>query len=85
MDFLLPKHKAVIELKFVRDSGHAKRIGDELIIDINHYQCHPDCEHLWCVVFDQDHLLRNAEGLKTDLSGRRSTKDGKVDVKILVL
>jgi hypothetical protein len=85
MDFLLPRHKAVIELKFVRDNGHAKRIGDELIIDINHYQRHPDCEHLRCVVFDQGHLLRNAEGLKTDLTGRRSTKDGKVDVEVLVL
>jgi REase_DpnII-MboI len=85
MDFLLPKHKVVIELKFVRDSGHAKKIGDELIIDINHYQCHPDCDHLWCVVFDQDHLLPNAEGLKSDLEGQRSTKDGKVHVKFLNL
>lgn len=85
MDFLLPKHKVVIELKFVRDTSHAKRIGDELIIDINHYQCHPDCEHLWCAVFDQDHLLPNAEGLKTDLNGQRSTKDGEVHVRVLVL
>jgi REase_DpnII-MboI len=85
MDFLLPKYRVVVELKFVRDSAHAKKIGDELIIDINHYQRHPDCEHLWCVVFDQDHLLTNAEGLKTDLSGKRSTKDGSVQVKVLVL
>jgi hypothetical protein len=85
MDFLLPKHRVVVELKFVRDSAHAKKIGDELIIDINHYQRHPDCEHLWCVVFDQDHLLTNAEGLKNDLSCKRSTKDGSIQVKVLVL
>jgi hypothetical protein len=85
MDFLLPKHKTVIELKFVRDRNHAKKIGDELIIDIDHYQRHPDCDHLWCVVFDQDHLMTNAEGFKTDLGGQRSTKDGKVHVKVLVL
>jgi hypothetical protein len=84
MDFLLPKYRVVVELKFVRDTAHAKKIGDELIIDINHYQRHPDCEHLWCVVFDQDHLLTNAEGLKNDLSGKRSTKDGSVQVKVLV-
>jgi DpnII restriction endonuclease len=85
MDFLFPKHKAVIELKFVRDRNHAKKIGDELIIDIDHYQCHPDCDYLWCVVFDPDHLLPNAEGLKNDLEGQRETKDGKVRVTVFVL
>jgi hypothetical protein len=84
MDFLLPKHKIVIELKFVRDRNHAKKIGDELIVDVDHYQRHPDCEHLWCVVFDQDHLLLNAEGLRSDLEGLRSTKDGKVHVRVLI-
>jgi hypothetical protein len=83
MDFLLPRYKVVIELKFVRDRAHAKKIGDELIIDIDHYQCHPDCEHLYCVVFDPEHLLLNAEGLKADLSGQRSTKSGKINVKVL--
>jgi hypothetical protein len=85
MDFLLPNHKIVLELKFVRDRNHAKNIGNELIVDINHYQKHPDCEHLWCVVFDQDHLLPNAEGLKTDLEGQRTTKDGSVHVRVRVL
>lgn len=85
MDFLLPRHRVVLELKSVRDRNHAKKIGDELIVDIDHYQRHPDCDHLWCVVFDQDHLLPNAEGLKTDLEGQRSTKDGRVDVRVRVL
>ena len=85
MDFLLPKHKLVIELKFVRDSSHAKKIGDELIVDIDHYQRHPDCGQLWCVIYDPNHLLVNAEGLRKDLDGPRSNKDGTVDVKVLVL
>lgn len=85
MDFLLPKHKTVIELKFVRDRGHARKIGDELIVDIDHYQRHPECSYLWCVVFDQEHYLPNAEGLRNDLEGQRSTKDGSVSVKLLVL
>jgi len=84
MDFLLPAHRLVIELKFVRDGTHAKKIGDELIIDIDHYRRHPDCDALWCVVFDPDHLLSNAGGLKTDLEGKRLTKDGTVNVKVLV-
>jgi hypothetical protein len=85
MDFLLPAHRLVIELKFIRDRAHAGKIGDELIIDIDHYRKHPDCETLLCVVYDQDHLLQNAEGLKHDLEGPRATKEGTVNVQLLVL
>ena len=85
MDFLLPAHSLVIELKFVRDRAHAKRIGDELIIDIEHYRKHPQCDSLWCVVYDPEHLLPNAEGLRTDLEGSRTMKHGELLVKVLVL
>jgi len=85
MDFLLPAHDLVIELKFVRDRAHAKHIGDELIIDIEHYRTHPKCKTLWCVVYDPDHLLPNAEGLRTDLEGKRSKEDGDLIVKMLVV
>lgn len=84
MDFLLPAHKTVIETKLVRDAAHAKRIGDELIVDIDRYRKHPDCEILWCVVYDPEHLIRNPESLK-DLEGRRTSKEGTVEVKVLVL
>jgi REase_DpnII-MboI len=85
MDFLLPKHKVVLELKFVRDRHHAKKMGEELIIDIEHYRRHPDCNDLWCVIFDTDHLLVNAEGLRSDLEGERITKDGTIRVRVIVL
>jgi hypothetical protein len=85
MDFLLPAHRTVIEVKFVRDAEHAKRIGNELIVDIEHYRKHPDCDALWCVAYDPDHLIRNPEGLKRDLEGDRSSKAGTVHVKVLVL
>ena len=85
MDFLLPEHRLVIELKFIRDRNHAGRIGDELTIDIDHYRKHPECNILWCVVYDQDHLLSNADGLKRDLEGPRTTKDGTINVRVLVL
>lgn len=85
MDFLLPAHSLVIELKFVRDRAHGKRIGDELIVDIEHYRRHPACNNLWCVVYDPEHLLTNAEGLRTDLEGVRRTKDGELMVKVLVM
>lgn len=85
MDFLLPAHALVIETKFIRDRVHGKRVGDELIIDIEHYRRHPDCKSLWCVVYDPDHLVTNADGLKADLEGPHSSKDGSVVVKVLVL
>lgn len=85
MDFLLPAHSLVIETKIVRDRAHARRVGDELIIDIEHYRRHPKCRALWCVIYDPDHLVTNAEGLRSDLQGTRATPDGEVDVKIFVL
>lgn len=84
MDFLLPAYKTVIETKLVRDASHAKRIGDELIVDVDHYRKHPGCEILWCVVYDAEHLIRNPESLK-DLEGSRTSKDGTVEVKVLVV
>jgi hypothetical protein len=85
MDFLLTAHALVIETKIVRDRAHAKGIGNELIIDIEHYRRHPSCKRLWCVVYDPDHLITNAQGLKTDLEGPRATKDGEITVKVFVL
>lgn len=85
MDFLLPEHKLVVELKFVRDKHHGKKIGDELIIDIEHYRRHPDCEQLWCVVYDSNNLLENPAGLAGDLDGKRQTPDGLVDVVVKII
>jgi hypothetical protein len=84
MDFLLPAHKTVIEMKLVRDAAHAKKIGDELIIDIDHYRRHPGCEILWCVVYDPEHSIRNPESLR-DLEGSRTSKNGTIEVRLLVV
>lgn len=85
MDFLLPAYDLVIETKIVRDRQHAGKIGNELIIDIEHYRKHPGCKWLWCVVYDPDQVITNAQGLKTDLEGKRSSKDGEVTVRVFVL
>ncbi|KLG48782.1 hypothetical protein WQ74_24240 [Escherichia coli] len=85
MDFLLPAHKLVLETKIVRDRSHAKKIGDELIIDIEHYRRHSDCKNLWCVIYDPNQLITNSEGLKSDLEGKRVSKDGELIVKVFVI
>ena len=79
------RHTLVVELKFVRDRVHAKKIGNELIVDIEHYRKHPECQTLWCVVYDPNHYLTNAEGLCSDLSGRSSSQDVELETKVFVL
>lgn len=85
MDFLLPAHELVLETKIVRDRSHAKKIGDELIIDIEHYKRHSECKNLWCIVYDPNKYITNSQGFKTDLEGERLSKDGKVLVKVYVI
>ena len=85
MDFLLPAHELVIELKLVRDHAHARQIGKELIVDIEHYKAHPGCRHLWCVIYDPDRLILNVAGLVSDLEGERRSPKGLVLVKVEVI
>jgi hypothetical protein len=85
MDFLLPAHGIVVETKMVRDAAHAKKVGQELIIDIAHYGAHPKCETLWCVVYDPDRLIPNVGGLMSDLEGVHENVHGKVKVKVVVV
>lgn len=85
MDFLLPAYSLVVEMKIVRDRAHAKKIGEELIIDIEHYKRHPDCKNLWCVIYDPEHLLTNAEGFRSDLEGPHSSKEGSVSVRVFAI
>jgi len=85
MDFFLPEHSLVIELKVARDRAHARKLGDELIIDIEHYRRHPKCEILWCVIYDPRNVILNPEGLRSDLDGNRTTPDGSLMVKTVVV
>jgi hypothetical protein len=85
MDFLLPAHELVIETKYVRDRMHAKALGEELIVDIAHYARHPECKKLWCVVYDPEHFITNAEGLRADLEGTRVTNGQSIMVRLFVL
>jgi hypothetical protein len=85
MDFLLPKYLLVLETKRIRDRAHANKVGDELIIDIEHYRRHPKCDRLWCVIYDPLHVIPNPAGLIADLEGQRTTSDGSVQVRVFVV
>ena len=81
VDFLLKEEQIVIETKMVRRGLYDKKLGEELILDINYYQAHPDCRFLLCLVYDPDERLKNPKGLENDLSG---THDG-ILVQVLIV
>ena len=85
MDFLLPAHSLVIEVKRVRDKAHAAKVGQELILDIDHYHRHPDCNRLWCAVYDPHMFIKNPAGVVSDLERGRSARDGLFSVRVLVV
>ena len=70
MDFLLKNEKVVIEVKKTRNSMKDSDLGKQLIIDIEKYKTHPDCEHLICFVYDPEGLLGNPTGIENDLNSK---------------
>lgn len=76
MDFLLKKEKIVIEVKKTRKNLGAKEVGEQLMIDIERYIAHPDCETLICFVYDPEGRVTNPVGIENDLN--RETDNLKV-------
>jgi hypothetical protein len=81
IDFLLKKEGIAIEAKKTRKGLGKKELGNQLIIDIAHYQKHPDCNTLFCFIYDPEERISNPIGLENDLTG----KQGKLLVKVLVV
>ena len=79
MDFLLKKEKIVVEVKMTRKGLADKEVGDQLIVDIERYKEHPDCDTLICFVYDPDGRITNPQGLSGDL--QRQSKD---DLEVIV-
>jgi hypothetical protein len=68
VDFLLKQEQIVIEAKKTRKGLGAKEIGEQLIVDIQRYQSHPDCRTLICFVYDPDGRIANPRGIENDLN-----------------
>ena len=81
MDFLLKEIDTVIEVKKTRPNMSNKDLGEQLIIDIEKYQTHPNCKQLCCFVYDPEGILGNPMGIKNDLE---STHEGFLKVYIRV-
>lgn len=70
MDFLLKNEKLVIEVKKTRLGLADKELGDQLIIDVERYKAHPDCQRLICFVYDVEGRIGNPNGLMADLNNQ---------------
>ena len=81
MDFLLKSEQIVIETKVASASLRDKQVGEQLMIDIQRYQSHPDCKRLLCFVYDPGGEIKNPAGLETDLTRVHD----KLEVKVIVL
>ncbi len=67
-DFLLPEIETIIEIKKTRNGLNAKKLGDELLIDIAHYKNHSQCKKLICFVYDPEQRIANPRGFESDLT-----------------
>jgi len=81
VDLLLKKEKTVIEVKKTRYGLKDKEVGDQLILDAQHYKAHPDCRRLICFVYDPESKIENPRGLENDLN-TLTTDDLIVEVYI---
>ncbi|MEM7757430.1 MAG: hypothetical protein AAF298_04770 [Cyanobacteria bacterium P01_A01_bin.40] len=79
-DFLLKPEKTIIEIKKTRRGLNDKKLGEELSLDIQKYQSHPDCQTLVCFVYDPEVRINNSRGLERDLE--QVTE--KIDVKVFI-
>lgn len=68
LDFLLPNHGLVVELKMTRDGMTVRSLADELILDIARYRAHPDCQAILFFVYDPRSLIKNPVALQEELS-----------------
>ncbi|MBN2838953.1 MAG: hypothetical protein JXM74_09395 [Fusobacteriaceae bacterium] len=80
VDFLLNDEKIIIEVKMASENLKDKKIGEQLIIDIERYKNQNKCEHLICFVYDPNFFIKNPYGLESDLSGNRD----KMKVSIFI-
>ncbi|MEL7077243.1 MAG: hypothetical protein AAGM46_15125 [Cyanobacteria bacterium J06582_2] len=79
-DFLLKPERTIIEIKKTREGLNTKKLGQELTLDIQKYQAHPDCKTLVCFVYAPETRIDNPRGLERDLE--KVTDKIKVSVVI---
>lgn len=85
IDIVLRAISTVVEVKAVRNLGHAQRVADELKIDIESYHSHPHCKSLVAVVWDERRHIHDRRAFEKDLSGWREKSGRRFQVEVHVL
>jgi hypothetical protein len=85
IDFVIPEISTVIEAKYVRDSNHATKIPEELMIDIESYHAHTNCQSLYGFVWDGDGEIVDRSNFENELSGTRTIDGNRLQVEIIVI
>ena len=80
VDFLLKEEKILVEVKYATSKLKDREIGEQLVIDIEKYSKHPDCENLMCFVYDPNLNIKNPSGLEKDLS----KKSDRLNIQVFV-
>jgi len=78
--FVVPRDGIVIEVKKTRQGLGAKEISAQLDHDIAFYWTHPDCQTLFCFVYDPEARVGDPYGLERKLT--REVENQRVEVFI---
>jgi hypothetical protein len=78
--FVVPRDRIVIEVKKTRQGVGAKEIAGQLEHDALFYWTHPDCQTLFCFVYDPEARVGDPDGLEKKLT--REVDDQRVEVFI---
>ena len=84
IDLVIKGLQTVVEIKMIRSKAHAKRVTDELDVDIANYPTHPSCRRLMCFVYDPKQLIGDPRGIEKDLSREVTQKGKTIDVAVVV-
>lgn len=78
--FVVPRDRIVIEVKKTRQGLGAKEISAQLDHDVAFYWTHPDCQTLFCFVYDPEARVGDPYGLEKKLT--REVDHQRVEVFI---
>jgi hypothetical protein len=67
IDFVLNEENIGIEIKYADGINPEKRIGDELLVDINHYKENRNCKKLFCFIYNPHGSFNNPQGFIHEL------------------
>ena len=84
VDIAIPAITTLIEVKYIRDRAHARRVADELRVDIESYYVHEHCKKLIAYVWDAEWLITDRQNFIRDLCGLRAKGAHSFEVEVLV-